>query len=146
MTPKEELKTINDAIALATARKAELENELEEHNDQEGTPGYLWNTDFDCRVLVNLIYTGIWHYPYSGTGIGDGFRHGAYRNFTPLETCIMGMRYENTGVYPGHEKDLVVVGFGDGSESCQNAGYYTFNLRSCPSDIKYHYIIKRFEE
>ncbi len=137
-----EVQTLKDAIKLAEKRLAEIEKP----SYPDGTPGYLWDDIENSGMLASLINTVDTNNPYSGTTINGGYRYQPHKNFTPLETCIMGMRYENTGEYPGHEKDLVVVGFGDGSESCQNAGYYTFNLRSCHIDIKYYYIIKRHEE
>ncbi len=145
MTPQEELKTIDDAIALATARKAEIEKELEKHKYPEGAPGYLFNDDTHRNSLANLIYTDNPNLPYSGKSMNGGFRYGDYKNFAPLETCIMGMRYENTGVYPGHSDDGVMVELTAGRKVFGEAWKFKWGYTGSSTNIVSYYIIKRYE-
>ncbi len=137
-----EVQTLKDAIKIAEKRLAEIEKP----RYPDGTSGYLWD-DIECKgIFVSLINTVDKNNPYSGTAINNGYKYASYKNFTPLETCIMGMRYENTGVYPGHGNDLVLVVFNSGNEASGDAGRYKFGLHIKCTLIKYYYIIKRFEE
>ncbi len=135
-----EVQALKDAIKLAEKRLAEIEKP----RYPDGTPGYLWD-DIDHKdLLVSLINTVDTKNPYSGTVMNGEYKYSSYKNFTPLETCIMGMRYENTGEYPWHDKDLVLVVFNSGNEASGDAGRYTFDIDESSSSIKYYYIIKRF--
>ncbi len=137
-----EVQTLKDAIKLAEKRLAEIEKP----SYPDGTPGYLWDDIENSGMLASLINTVDTNNPYSGTTINGGYRYQPHKNFTPLETCIMGMRYENTGEYPGHGDDFVMVVFNYGNEAIGNAGRYIFDINKSSTSIKYYYIIKRFEE
>ncbi len=139
-----EVQTLKDAIKLAEKRLAEIEKP----RYPDGTLGYLWDGIAHKNKLASLINTVDTDNPYSGTTIDGGYKYFSYKNFTPLETAILGMRYENTGVYPGHGKDLVMVIFNTGIEGAGTAGGFLWASRKHETSdlcIKYYYIIKRFE-
>ncbi len=141
MTPQEELKTINDAIALATARKAELENELDNPKYPDGTPGYLWDGTEYKSSLVSLINTVDTDNPYSGTAISDEYRYSSYKNFAPIETAILGMKYRHEAGKQENlsRKDHILKICDDGREA---SGIVEMLDWSTPFD---YYIIKRYK-
>ncbi len=136
-----EVQALKDAIKLAEKRLAEIEKP----KYPDGTTGYLWDDIESSGMLVSLINTGDTNNPYSGTTLNGRYRYQPHKNFAPLETCIMGMRYENTGEYPGHEEDFLLVVFNTGKESVNRSNDYYWGLNAWDSSIKYYYIIKRFE-